>query len=128
MAQAVNLNVERARKSWAGKGVVPAWVLALAEACDKSSQGKVAQRLGISSAVVNQAIGNSYKGRLDRIESRVRGELMREVVACPVLGEISTRDCLDHQGRKFGATNPLRVKLFQTCPTCPNREDACSKE
>lgn len=128
MAQAVNLNVERARKSWQGRLLgAPEWVLALAEACDKSSQGKVAQRLGISSAVVNQAIGNSYKGRLDRIESRVRGELMKEVVACPVLGEISTRDCLDHQGRKFRATNPLRVRLAQTCPTCPNREDACSK-
>lgn len=132
MAQAVTssgLNVERAKKAWASAGGAPDWVIVLADACDKASQGKVAERLGYNgSAVVNQAIGNSYKGRMDRVESRVRGELMKEVVACPVLGEISTRDCLDHQGRKFSATNPLRVKLFKACPDCPNREDACSKE
>lgn len=119
-------NLERARGAW-GAGM-PAWVRALAEACDKSSQGKVAERLGNSAAVVNQVLGRLYKGRLDRVEQRVRGELMRETVRCPVLGEISKRDCLDHQGRRFSATNPVRVKLYQSCPVCPNREDACSSE
>lgn len=119
-------NVERAREAWTPKGAVPPWVVELALACDRSSQGKVAERLGISTAVVNQVLGNSYKGRLDRVEVRVRGELMRETVACPILGPISRRDCLDYQARKFRATNPTRVKLAQTCPTCPNREDACS--
>jgi hypothetical protein len=127
-AQVNAANAERARAAWALKGAVPPWVLALAEACDKASQGAVAKRLGISSAVVNQVLGCSYKGRLDRFEERVRGELMNEKVLCPVLGQISKRDCLDHQGRKYRATNPLRVKLFQTCPTCPNREDACSEK
>lgn len=120
------VNLDRARAAWAPKGKLPAWVAALAEACDRGSQGKVADRLGISAAVVNQVLSDSYKGRLDRVETRVRGELMKETVSCPVLGPISTRDCLDHQARKFSATNPLRVKLAQTCPTCPNREDACS--
>ena len=122
-------NQDRARQNWAtNKGGVPAWVWALAEACDRSSQGKVAERLGISAAVVNQAIGNSYKGRLDRVEARVRGELMKETVSCPVLGPLSRRDCLDYQARKFRATNPLRVRLHQTCPTCPNREAACTSK
>ncbi len=120
-------NLWRVQESWAASRIPP-WVLALAEACDKTSQGKVAKRLGVSAAVVNQVLGDSYKGRLDRVETRVRGELMRETVLCPVLGEISKRDCLDHQGRKFHATNRLRVQLFRACRTCPNREDACPSE
>lgn len=113
-------NVDRARAAWTSG--VPEWVAALAAACDKSSQGKVAQRLGISSAAVNQVLGASYKGRIDRVEARVRGELMRETVACPVLGEISRRECLDHQRRKFAATNPMRVQLYRACKDCPNKE------
>ena len=113
-------NATRARAAW---GEMPDWIAALATACDSASQGKVADRLGISSAAVNQVLGNKYQGRLAGIETRVRGELMKQVVQCPVLGEISSRDCLDHQKRKFKATNPLRVKLAQACPVCPNREE-----
>jgi len=124
MAALKNSNQARAKATW---GEVPDWVQALAVACDRTSQGVVAKQLGISGAVVNQAIGNAYKGRVDRIETRVRGELMRATVLCPVIGPISTRDCLDNQKRGFRATNPLRVKLSRTCPTCTHREDACSK-
>ena len=119
-------NMTRALAAWGANP--PDWIKALVTACDRGSQGKVAERLGISTAVVNQVLGNSYKGRLDRVEQRVRGELMKETVSCPVLGPLSRRDCLDHQGRKFRPTNPLRAKLHQTCPTCPNREDACSNK
>ena len=121
----VTANQERAKAAWA-KGV-PDWVAAMAIACDRSTQGKVAVKLGISPAVVNQVIGNCYAGRMDRVEARVRGEYMKAVVECPVLGEISTRDCVTHQTMKFRPTNPLRVQLHKTCPTCPNREAACTK-
>lgn len=117
----MSANIERARASWGN--ACPDWIEALALACDKASQGKVAAQLGISAAAVNQSLGNRYVGRLDLIEIRVRGELMKSVVGCPILGDINTRDCLDNQKRKFRATNPLRVRLAQTCPTCPNRED-----
>lgn len=112
-------NVGRARAGWK---TPPDWIAALAAECDKTSQGQAAKRLGISSAAVNQVLANVYKGRLDRVETRVRGELMRETVACPVLGDISRRDCLDHQKRKFAATNPMRVRLFAACKSCPNKE------
>jgi len=101
-----------------------AWILALAEECDRSSQGKAAKRLGVSPTVVNQALQNAYMGRLDRLEQRVRGELMRETVQCPVLGVITKRECLDHQSRPYEATNPMRVRLFQACPRCPNRRES----
>ena len=116
-------NVNRALHAWGANP--PDWIEALAEHCDASSQGAVAREIGCSAAVVNQLLGRSYKGRLDRYESRVRGQLMKETVSCPVMGEISKRDCADHQKRErdgFRATNPLRVALRKACPACPNRE------
>lgn len=114
-------NLQRAAAAWGPN--VPDWITALALECDATSQGKVAARLEISAAVVNQVLGNTYKGRVERVETRVRGEYMKATVTCPVLGEISTRDCIANQTKKFKPTNPLRVALRKTCPTCPNREE-----
>ena len=97
------------------------WMTVLAAECDRASQPKVAARLGISAAVVNQVLRNRYKGRLDRVEARVRGEFMREVLSCPVLGEISTRQCQDEQRRPFSTANALRVAVFRACRDgCPH--------
>lgn len=115
------VNLERARAAWSK---LPDWVRALADACDATSQGAIGKRLGVSPSVVNQVLGNRYAGRVDLFEKRVRGELMAETVLCPILGDLSSRDCLDHQSRKFSATNPVRVKLFTACKTCPNRKEA----
>jgi len=115
-------NAANVRASWGVRP--PEWVSALAEACDATSQGKVAARLGVSPTVVNQALKNCYGGRLDHFEQRVRGELMRETVPCPILAEITKRECLDHQERGYEATNSMRVRLFQMCRRCPNRRDA----
>ncbi len=117
----VTPNLERARAAW-GK-IPPDWIVVLASECDASTQEKVGKRLGISGSAVNQALGNVYKGRMDRVEACVRGEYMKAVVGCPVLGEISTRDCIANQTRKFRPTNPLTVALRRACPACPNRED-----
>ena len=51
---------------------------------------------------------------------RVRGELMKQTVACPVLGEITKRRCMDAQSRAYAATNDLRIELRRACPRCPN--------
>jgi len=53
----------------------------------------------------------------------VRGTLMNQTVSCPVLGEITRRRCIDEQGRRFAATNELRIELRRACPRCPNRTD-----
>lgn len=113
-------NLDRARAAWK---TLPDWILALAAACDASTQEKVGKQLGISGSAVNQALGNVYKGRNERIEACVRGEYMQAVVTCPVLGEISTRACIGNQTVKFRPTNPLRVALRRACPICPNREE-----
>ena len=111
-------NVAFARRSWGD--AAPEWVIVLAECCDKANQSRIARKLGVSGSMINQALKNTYAGRLDRLEARVRGELMRECVACPVLGEISKRRCLDEQSRPHAATNALRIELRRACPRCPN--------
>ena len=97
------------------------WIQVLTQECERTSQAKVAERIGVSGAVVNQVLRGRYKGRLDRVEARVRGEFMREVVACPVLGEISTRQCQDEQRRPFMTTNWMRGAVYRACRDgCPN--------
>lgn len=97
------------------------WVLVLAEQCDQMGQPAVATRIGMSASVVNETIRNKYKGRLDRVRERVMGAFMGKTVSCPVLGDDLARDtCLLKQALPFAATNPERVQLFRTCPSCPN--------
>lgn len=88
------------------------------------TQVAVARVLGISAAAVNQALKGTYRGDVDGIEQRIRGALMAVTVVCPVIGEISTKQCLDEQRRPMVFTNPLRVRLHRACKTCPHRKDA----
>lgn len=101
----------------------PDWIAMLADACDRASQGAAAEKIGMSTAVINQALQNKYPGRLDRLEERVRGEFMHKVRACPVLGEISARRCLDEQARPFVSSNALRLRLNRACAVCANRRE-----
>jgi hypothetical protein len=122
VAAATGQNVLMVRLKWGTNP--PEWILVLAEECDRTSQGKAAARLGVKSpAIVNQALQNKYSGRMDRLEERVRGELMNKVLACPVLGEISARRCLDEQARPFTSSNALRLRLNRACAVCPNRRE-----
>lgn len=91
------------------------WIATLRAECKQTSQNKTATRLGLSPTTINQVLAGTYKGNLQRIEERVRGELMNKTVECPVLGEISARKCLDWQARPFAATNPTRVAVWKAC-------------
>jgi len=117
-------NVALAHKSWGA--AAPEWVIVLAETADRTTQTSIAKRLGVSPTVINQALRNTYPSPLTKLEQKVRGELMGQMVDCPVLGEITTRKCIDTQGRPYAATNALRVELRRACPRCPN--SAANKE
>ena len=119
MTNAGITNQEMARAAWGD--AAPEWVGVLARACDASSQSAVAKKLGVSGAQVNTGLKKTYSGRMDRLEERVRGELMKEHVPCPVLGAITRRRCLDEQTRSYAATNAIRVELRRACPKCINR-------
>ena len=86
--------------------------------CDDIGQSKVAKAIGASPTTVSQI----YNGKYGADDSAPL-ELFREkfggiTVTCPVLGEISLDKCAFHRRREFAASNPVRVALFRSCPTC----------
>ncbi|MGA0569619.1 hypothetical protein ACO2Q9_02740 [Variovorax sp. VNK109] len=105
---------------------LPAEVKAALEAAVRrlGTQTRAAEELGVSAAVVNNLLKDRYLGNVATMADRIRGQFMAETVRCPVLGELSKRDCLDNQQRPLVFTNALRSRLFQACKTCPNRRDA----
>lgn len=88
------------------------------------SQTKVALDLGVSNPVVSALLRDKYLGNVHAMEQRIRGQYMAERVNCPVMGALSTRDCLDYQSRPPAFTNPLRAALSRTCKGCVHRRDA----
>lgn len=103
-----------AKASWKD---MPDWLVVLAEACDRSSQSKVAKRLGYSGSVVSSVLNRKYNGDYSAVEKSIRGALMAEVLDCPVLGDINTKLCLEHQkrARNFQPTSSMRVRLYKNC-------------
>jgi hypothetical protein len=110
--------VATARQHWGE--AIPDWVEALAEACQSSSQSRVAERIGRSAAVVSQVLRAKYPGDLRAVEDLVRGALMSGIVECPALGLVPTNECRVWMGkaRVFGNTNALRVRMYRACRAC----------
>ena len=118
---AARQSVARARAAYGDS--LPDWVEALAQSCDASSQSQVAKRLRFSPSVVNQVVNGTYKGSNSAIEQAVRGVLLAESLACPVLGDLPRNICIDHQKRargNFTPTSSARVQLYRACKGgCP---------
>lgn len=93
----------------------PKWLIVLQEKCTLASQRQVAEHLGVSNAVISQALKQKYPGDISSLEKKVRGAFMGETVNCPVLGELDLNKCMQHQSEKMSAVNPLRVQLYRAC-------------
>lgn len=98
-----------------------AWIETLRAACKASSQVAVADKIGMSTAVVSQVLKGAYLGNLSNVQSRVEGALMGVTVDCPIVGDLALNRCIENQSRPFAATNPLRVALHRACKTCDKR-------
>lgn len=105
--------LERARAAWGAE--MPEWVRVLAEACDASSQAKVAARLKYSGAAISQVLRRLYQADLSTIETAVRAQLMATSVDCPVLGPLPLADCQHHQAQPYTNTSPLAIELYRAC-------------
>lgn len=98
-----------------------AWLIALAEAADARGTKPVAESIGYSPSLISAVVNGSYNGQLKHVEKAVREALMRGVVGCPVLGEITGEKCASYQRRKLAATNPQAIRLFKACRSgCKN--------
>lgn len=114
--------VERALEAW--NGAPPDWVVTLAEACNATSQNKVAVRLERSASLVSAVLSNKYKGDLKAVEDLVRGAFEAVTVQCPALGRIPTDECRHWQtkARDFVNVNALRVQMYRACKNCPRAQ------
>ncbi len=98
------------------------WITALRDACAETTQAAVARRLGVSPAMISQALKGVYKGDIARLKTLVEGELMAHSVDCPVVGALLKHRCLENQAResKYATTNPLKMQLWRACRSgCP---------
>lgn len=111
--------VEIAQKAWGDE--LPDWVLALAEACARTSQNRVAEDLGRSASLVSNVLRRKYPGNMAAIEERVRGTFMSVVISCPVLGELPTDRCQMWRQRahRLQTHNTHRVRMYRACRRCP---------
>ncbi len=97
------------------------WLDTLADEARRSSQARVAAKIGYSPGVVNQVLGGTYKGDLTAVQKAVEGAFMDGTVECPVMGTLAGNKCLTIQRRKFAGTNPQRVQLWRACRSgCPS--------
>ncbi len=100
---------------------LPDWVRALALACVRTSQNKVAAQLGRAPAVVSTVLRNKYGADTARIEERVRGVFLNGKVLCPAWVELPTQECQDwrEMARTFVPGIPLRRQMYHACRACP---------
>lgn len=115
------LSLETARQAWGE--ALPAWIEALASACDKTSQNVIARQLGVSAAQISCVLNRKYKGSYAGLECLAHDFFLRGKVACPVLGEITSRECLAQQKRPFVASSPQAVRLYRACKSCPHGKE-----
>lgn len=103
------------------------WEDLLKTEVEKRGRTVIAQELGIAKSSLGLLLTDKYPASTDNIEQKVlRTYGSRNTVDCPVLGEITVIDCRQHckNAKRFGkkATgNPVKLKLYVTCPECPNR-------
>ena len=109
------VSVANATAAWGDE--MPDWVVTLAQACDRSSQNAIAKRLGLSGSVVSAVLRRNYSGNYETVEQATRGALMGDTLICPVLGEIATHACLEHQkkARYPVAASSARVRISRAC-------------
>jgi hypothetical protein len=111
-------NLAAAREAWGA--AAPDWIVALAEACDRTSQSRVAGDLALSASAVNAVLRGRYAAGTGRIEQLVRGRLMAAVVPCPQLGELAADLCQEWQGRARGKpASAFHRRMQAACRTCP---------
>lgn len=119
----MSVRMKKTTHEWGGE--IPDWVKALVNACDETSQNKVAKKMGYSSAVISQVLNNIYPGDMDKVEKNVSDFFLRGV-NCPVLEKITADQCLAwrRKGEEPSPNSPLHSRMFHACRTCPrNRKD-----
>ena len=119
-------NMAKALSAWGGDP--PRYIILLAEACDTSSQRRVADKISLSSAYVSKLINRSYEASYAEAETIILSIFSAGNVVCPIIGEaISLKTCL--RSRRFDgpALNLLHRQWRAHGPSCPHNIDGARK-
>lgn len=111
--------MEKAQEAWGPE--MPDWIVALATACDRTSQNRAARAIERSASLVSHVLARSYKGDMRAVEDLVRGVFMKGTVECPVFGDLALQECRKWRGRarKFQNVNSQYVQMYRACNRCP---------
>lgn len=90
------------------------WLNVLRQQVELNGQKPVAEKLGVSNAVVSQVVNEKYPGDMNRIQALVESVYMSKKVLCPVLGEIAWHACHQHQKNEF-TSNPQKLRIYRAC-------------
>lgn len=97
------------------------WLAALRAEVARTSLRAVSKLIGRAPSTIKYVLDGTYGANTAHMQARVEGVLMNRKLTCPVLGEISPRQCQDEQSRPFAATNPTRIAVYRACRNgCPN--------
>ena len=86
--------------------------------CKEQGQATVARAIGYTPSTISQMLSGTYPADDSAVMEKFREVYGGITVDCPVLSTISLDKCGFHRRREFAASNPVRVALFRTCPTC----------
>ena len=96
----------------------------LSEAVERyGSQAKVGKIIGYSAGAISQALSDSYTASLETFLNKVEECFGKEIVSCPVLGDIPFHRCVEERRRPFSTGNPFRVRLYRECRKCAFNTD-----
>lgn len=121
MSLNVNANLAKAEAAWGLP--LPGYIKLLADACDRTNQRAVADRLGMSGGYVSRVLNQRYAGSYEEAEKLIRATFGDERVNCPAFGQMSLKTCIRNRRRKHGSQNFMHLRFDATCPTCPNNTD-----
>jgi hypothetical protein len=101
------------------------WFRILNHKCEEFGRTQVCSDIDISKSTLSLVLAKKYPGNLERIAEKVQRAYETSSVTCPVLDDITIARCETERSRPFTSSNPIRVRLFRTCATCPHNR--CKK-
>lgn len=80
---------------------------------------RTGEMIGYSAPVVIAVCDGTYPANPARVREAVEAHLGAATVPCPVLGDLALTECRRYRTAEFSPSNPVRARLYRTCPRCP---------
>ena len=125
MSAPLNNSIRRTRavdiSNWGAEP--PRWIVVLANEVRATNRKMAGERIGVSRSAVSLALANRYPSpSTASIEKKVLQAL--DGLNCPAQQRtISIEECRDYRARPAPTQNPMSMRLWRHCQTCPHNPD-----